>query len=46
METLAGSLDERISKSLAIGIYAGFAAAGGELGVPGGPGWGGVEEGM
>jgi hypothetical protein len=46
MESLAGSLDERISKSLAIGIYAGFAAAGGELGVPGGAGWTGVEEGV
>ncbi len=46
MESFAGSLDERISKALAIGIYAGFASGGaGEAGAPTGPGWGGVEKG-
>lgn len=47
MESFAGSLDERISKALAIGMYAGFAAGGAaEPGVPTGPGWSGVEKGI
>jgi hypothetical protein len=46
LESFAGTLDERISKAFAIGIYAGMASAGGEPELPKGPGWGGVEEGF
>ena len=46
LESFAGTLDERISKAFAIGIYAGMASAGGEPEIPTGPGWGGVEEGL
>jgi hypothetical protein len=46
LESFAGTLDERISKAFAIGIYAGMASAGGTGEVPKGPGWGGVEEGF
>ncbi len=45
LESFAGTLDERISKAFAIGIYAGMASAGGEAWRPKGPGWSGVEEG-
>jgi hypothetical protein len=46
LESFAGTLDERISKAFAIGIYAGMASAGGAGDRPSGPGWGGVEEGL
>jgi hypothetical protein len=46
LESFAGTLDERISKAFAIGIYAGMASAGGEADLPKGPGWSGVEEGF
>jgi hypothetical protein len=45
MESFAGTLDERISKAFAIGIYAGMASAGGKPDKLKGPGWSGVEEG-
>jgi hypothetical protein len=45
MESFAGSLDERISKALVIGIYAGMASGGGTS-VPKGPGWSGLAEGV
>jgi hypothetical protein len=44
MESLAGSVDERVSKALFAGFHLGAAAATRE--VPAGPGWMGVEEGM
>lgn len=45
MESFAGSLDERISKAFAIGIYAGM-ASGVSAELPEGPGWRGLEEGV
>jgi hypothetical protein len=46
MESFAGTLDERISKAFAIGIYAGIGSGGGHTRAPRGPGWGGAEEGF
>lgn len=45
LESFAGTLDERISKAFAIGIYAGMASAGGEVDLRKGPGQFGKEEG-
>jgi len=45
MESFAGSLDERISKAFAIGIYAGMASAV-TTELPSGAGWTGLEEGV
>lgn len=46
LESFAGTLDERISKAFAIGIYAGMAEGGGKPGKKFGYGISGAEEGF